>query len=300
METALKFSDKLNSLDLKQISLEKLTELIDGVFHMIPMTRGFIDKGAVLYRARVNKKGKGSFKKFSDFGMAPSKCIEDFGRANEPEERIFYSANNLQLACGEVLQDLKYKFNPNNEFGYTTVSLWEVQRKLHFATLYYSPKVTKFREDIAKFKRKNQDYTKAEKIIKDSIIDVSDIILEFFCEEFAKDNIKSKEDYKISTFYAKRVKETNGFIAPQHDENKFDGIIYPSVAMRYKGDNVALFDTDLDTKIKFKTAFEVVCVDFDFEKADFKSYFKHELKEINKKGELEWNKEVYRPKENRH
>lgn len=300
IETAIKFIDDLSNLDLAKIDLSDLTELIDSIFYIIPMTSGFVEKGTILYRARVNKKNQ-QFGNISELGMPPEKFISKYGRANAPRERIFYSANTSKLACGEVLQNLKYSFNPKNEIGVVTVSLWEVKKRLHFSTLYYSPKVTKFREDIAKFKKGNQDFTKQKGIIKESVIKTQDLILEFFCEEFAKDTIKTPDDYKISTFYTKRVKQANEYVAPQFADNKFDGIVYPSVAMKYKGDNIVLFDSNLDEKIKFKTAFEMICVDFDFQKADFKSYFFHEIKEVKENGDIVWDKDVYQPKkENNH
>lgn len=295
LETAMKFIDDLSNLDLTKIDLANLDKLIDSVFHIIPITSGFVEQGTILFRARVNKKDQ-SFDNVSELGMPPLEFIKKYGRANAPRERIFYSATSSKLACGEVLQNLKYSFNPKREIGIVTVSLWEVKKRLHLSTLYYSEKVAKFREDITKFKNGNKSSIRTDKLIKESVIDTQDLILEFFSEEFAKDSIKAPDDYKISTSYAKRVKQMNDFIALQHSDNKFDGLVYPSVAMKYNGDNIALFDSELDEKINFKTAFKMICVGFDFTKADFNSYYLHEIKEVKGDGGIIWDREIFKPK----
>ena len=119
---------------------------------------------------------------------------------------------------------------------------------------------------------------------------MSDLILEFFCDEFSKNEIKSSYDYKFSVWYMWKLKRMNELIPPELTANKFDGIVYPGVAMGYVGDNIALIADDLDNKIKFKTAFELLCTEFDFENATFKYAKIGELESVDVNGYLSWRK----------
>lgn len=88
----------------------------------------------------------------------------------------------------------------------------------------------------------------------------------------------------------------NDLIAPKYQSEKFDGMLYPSVAMKYKGDNIALFDDDLASKIQFETAFQVVSTNFDFENGNFRTSIMHEIESVDEKGNIKWSKEVWQPR----
>ena len=293
-KTAISLINDLQSLDLRKFTLEDLDEIIDDVFHMIPFGKSYIEIGTDLFRARKSKPNQ-VFNNISELGINKPENITDFGRAHEPHVPVFYCSSNLKLACGEVLQNLKKSFNPKKEMAFTTVSIWETTKRLHLAPVYYSKSVTDVREDARKYKEGNMKYIREKNIINSSTLDVQDLIIEFFCEEFSKIDIKYPDDYKLSVSYANRLKNANDLIAPEYSKERFDGLIYPSVAMKYSGDNVVLFDDNLDKKVKFKTAFQVICVDFDFDKADFKSYFMHEIESVDDKGNIIWSDEVWKP-----
>lgn len=197
------------------------------------------------------------------------------------------------MACCEVLQDLKYSFNLSKEIGLTTVGVWRVLKDLHVAPIYYSDTVCKVREDIAKYKAGNREFMRSKNIVSHSPIDVSDLIMEFFCEEFSKNPIDFPEQYKFSASYARRIKQANSFLAEEHLDKSFNGLIYPSVAYKFKGDNIALFGENLESKIKLETAYKIVCTDFDFDNGRLKSYFLHEIESIDEQGNIQWNKKLY-------
>ena len=291
-ETAIEFIAKLRGLALKDISLKELDELIDGVFHMIPFSLGVIPKDTLLYRARVNKKDK-EFLHLDELTLRKPNDVKSFGRANQPEESIFYCSTNMNLACGEVLQDMKYSFQPKYEAGFATVSVWKVLKDIRVAPIYYSEKVTKVRKDIADYKEGNRKQVRDWNHVSHSTLDVSDLIMEFFCDEFSKSDINYEDDYKFSVSYTRRLQHANTLIAPQHEKERFDGIVYPSVALKFAGDNVALFDDNLYSKIKFETAYEVVCTHFDFEIGSLNSFFLHEIESIDEKGNIVWKKAIY-------
>ncbi|MBU1099797.1 MAG: RES domain-containing protein [Bacteroidetes bacterium] len=287
LKEAINFISKLRDLDLSKISLDELGEMIDNGLKTIPFATGTIPKGQTLFRARVNENDI-SFENISQLGLIPRLKVSDFGRANRPNDAVFYCADNFELSCGEVLQNIKYSSNPKREIGITTVSEWVTMKDLHISPIYYSKNVMEWRKDITEFKKNNSDFIRAKGTIKSKTLDVSDLILEFFCDEFSKSKILTTNDYKFSVWYVMRLKKMNDQIASQHANKKFDGVVYPSVAMKFKGDNIALYDKNLSSKITFKTASEMACADFDFENASFKSFKIRKLDSIGKNGKLNW------------
>ncbi|MCJ7554678.1 MAG: hypothetical protein MUO34_12440 [Ignavibacteriaceae bacterium] len=161
-------------------------------------------------------------------------------------------------------------------------------RTINFTPVFYSEPVLKVRKEVAIFKDSISKYYRSNGLFKAKTLDVSDLILEFFCDEFSRNEISAPYDYKFSVWYMWKLKRMNDLINPKFKENKFDGIVYPGVAMRYKGDNIALIADDLDKKIKFKTAYELLCTEFDFENAIFKYAKIGELESLDTKGNLKW------------
>ena len=291
-EIALDFIEKLRGLTLKDISLNELDELIDEVFHMIPFSLGTIPKDTLLYRARVNEKNK-HFLHLDQLTLRKHEDVKSFGRANQPGESIFYCSTNMNLACGEVLQDMRYSFQPKYEAGFATVSVWKTVEELRVAPIYYSEKAAKVRKDIAAYKEGNRKQVRDWNHVSHATLDVSDLIMEFFCDEFSKSEINNEDDYKFSVSYTRRLQHANTLIAPEYIKEKFDGIVYPSVALKFAGDNVSLFDDELYSKIKFETAYEVLCTHFDFEIGTLNSFFLHEIESIDADNNIVWKKTMY-------
>jgi hypothetical protein len=291
-EIALDFIDKLRGVSLSDISLQELDKLIDDVFHVIPFSEAVIPKDTFLYRARVNKKDE-RFLNLDQLTLRKHEDVKNYGRANQPGESIFYCSTNMNLACGEVLQDMKYAFQPKYEARYATVSVWKTLQAIKVAPLYYSENVAKVRKDIAAFKDGNKKQQREWNKVSHATLDVSDIIMEFFCDEFSKSDIKSENDYKLSVSYTIRLQQANKSIALQYENEKFNGILYPSVALKFVGDNVALFDENLYKKIEFHVAYEVVCTHFDFDIGTLNSFFLYEIESLGSDGNLVWKKNIY-------
>ncbi|MCJ7554679.1 MAG: hypothetical protein MUO34_12445 [Ignavibacteriaceae bacterium] len=112
LEKAKGFINELRNVDLVNTSLEEIDNLINSVFKYIPFPTGSINKGEILFRARVNKNEIG-FENISQLGLKrrDRDLDSDYGRANRPTESIFYCSNNFGLACAEVLHNLKDSFN---------------------------------------------------------------------------------------------------------------------------------------------------------------------------------------------
>lgn len=287
LENATNFIKKLKAIDLVNVSFEDIDNLINTFFELIPFATGSIAKGETLFRARINDNEKG-FKSISELGLKPKELVTDFGRANRPNESVFYCSNNFGLACGEVLHNLMDARDRRDKLIITSVSEWETLIDLHITPVFYSEAIMKMREEVAAFKNNISYYFRSKGLFKTETLDVSDLILEFFCDEFSKNIIKTPNDYKYSVWYVWKLKRGNDLIHQKFNKNKSDGVVYPGVAMNYKGDNIALFDSDLETKIKFKTAYELICTNFEFENSKF-SYAKiRAMDSFDINGKLKW------------
>lgn len=289
---AIRKVDQLKSLDLSTKSDDEIKDLINSYFNIIPFTSGTIPAGSELFRARLNQNDQ-PYNSIEDIYAPPAQVVKGYGRVNKPGERIFYSASNFKLAAVEVIQDFKYSFNPKQEVAFLTIGIWRTMVDLHVASIIHDPKIHELREDIKKDYKSNQDLL-FNGMIKNETALASNILLQFFAEEFTKADIKGDYEYKISNFYISSLREANNHIAPQFQSEKFDGIDYPSVAMKYKGNNQALFIDSVDDKLEFTNAIEVICSNMDFDKGDFLLGILHEAESIEE-GKIIWKKELYRP-----
>lgn len=288
---AVRKVDSLKIVDLSTITDLELSKLINSYFNIIPFTSGKVPAGTELFRARVNF-NKEPFDLVTDIYTPPSHLIKKYGRANKPGERIFYSASNFKLAAFEVIQDLKHSFNPSREVAFLTIGIWKTKVDLHLACILDDPKIHKLRQDIHDSFQANQKILFNGNISTDTAIS-NNILLQYFAEEFIKSEIRGDFDYRVSNFYISSLRQANGFVAPRYSSEKFDGVNYPSVAMKYKGDNQALFIESADNKLEFVNAIQVICANLDFENGDFMPGILHEAETI-KDGRITWKREIYR------
>jgi hypothetical protein len=291
-EDALKYIQELNSIDLNNITEDELNNIIDDKFPIIPIHSAKIRAGTRLYRARVNK-GDEAFDKVKDIFIPPVHKIDKYGRANSPQDQIFYCSANIELAVFEVLQNLKYSLSPKMEVAFLTIGIWETLEELHVANIINSPILHTLRPDLL------THYEEVKKIIDKNnlpqdVITSDNLIGQFFTEQFIKSDIKSENDYKFSVLFVKKIRQMNEVIAEHYKADKFDGINYPSVAMKYKGDNQALFLETATNKIKLVNTLHITASNFDFENGTFVHGVIHEAESINN-GDVLWKKEIYKP-----
>lgn len=292
---AIKYISELELLDLRQISDEELENKIDNYFKLIPYTGATIPVGVELFRARINV-GDNPFDKVKDIYIPPTDLITEYGRANRPNEQIFYSASNFKQASFEVIQNLKYSIAPDRQVVFLTIGIWRVKEELHLTNIINSPVLHSLRQDIVEAFTHNQKLLN-NGILKEDIVNANNLISQFFSDQFTKDKIKSHHDYKISAFYVRRLKAMNKLIADKHQSAKFDGVNYPSVAMKYKGDNQAIFIESATKKLELVNTIQVLCGNLNFDRGDFLPGVLHEAESIID-GIIKWKSEIYTPKTN--
>lgn len=295
-EQAIEHLNTLKALDLNAITDEELEALFHSLFHIMPYSSGKIAEGAMLYRCRVNEQ-KRPYEEVKEIFVPPASVITSHGRANKPNEQIFYAAFNSLLAINETVNGLKnvdalsydsIKKYPDLQAGiaFLTVGEWRIKKPLHVATIIDSPKLHSLRKDIL------QSYEALQALLnngtlKPETVSSQNLLSQFFADEFTKDPIKSSSDYKFSSMYTSSLRMANTYISEAHKNQRFDGINYPSVANRYEGDNVALFTESLLDKLEIVRAFQVVCTQIDFSTGQCQAYVLSESKKIEN-GVIHW------------
>jgi len=289
---ALEQIKMLEALDLATIDFQDLENLINAKFPIIPYNAGIIKEGNLLFRARINEEIE-PYNTFQDIYVKAAEKIQNYGRAHKPHERIFYSASNFKLASLEVLQSFKTSIDVKSKVAFLTVGVWRVKEDLHIASIIDSKALHEIRKDIAGFYSENQKLLNNGNLT-DDIVKANNLICQFFSDQFTKKDIKSEHDYKISAFYTSTLRKMNSFVAKKYYRERFDGINYPSVANKYRGDNQALFIESADKKLELINALQVVCSNFNFDEGTFVPGIMHEA-EIIGEGKIRWKAEIYRP-----
>lgn len=238
-----------NKVDLDRISPIFLRDELNRYFPTIPVGLLDIKKGTKLFRGRVHKGGK-SYKKVENFSYTPHadklKCRE-FGRCNLPMQSLFYCSNNLDTAQMEcICKDLK------NKIWFLSFGEWEVQEDLLVADIILN-EIEEIKTTAPDKKREHvlnlikQDLTEEE-------FEYVKMILDFFGKQFAKTNIPTHMHYQYSVYLTDRLFEIV-------EKNKpVDGLQYPSIPMRYQGNNIVLKPSVIDNhKLKLIKTYEMVC-----------------------------------------
>jgi hypothetical protein len=282
---AIRYVKEIESMDLKRIDYCDLEKKIYQYFPIFPFNSAGIPVNTLLFRARLCV-GDMPFDRLDEISVPPEKLITKFGRANKPGESIFYCASNLKLAAFETVQHLKESLTTRNGNVFITLGIWRVIKPLHVAPIIHSPILHQVRKDIAKAFREHQDLMNLG-ILKQKTITSHQIVSQFYADQFTKENIRSHDDYKISALFANSLHRANNDIATEFLSERYDGVNYPSVATRYKGDNQAIFIEALSTKMEFHKAIHLMCRNFNFVTGEFEAFVPHETIGI-KNGTFKW------------
>lgn len=278
IEKVEKFIAELKALDLSKISVEDLKTLIEDNIPIINYGEVFWDSRYYIFRVRRNfKNGYEPYKSLCNIGLPPASHTP-FNRANNEFQPVFYGSHQGDLSLFESCQNIpeENRFEPQN----FTMGIWKVKEnmKLRLVPIIDSETVHQNREDLKNLSHKQQLLSN-KGFTNEKVIAYNKLVSKFFADEFAKANIKNSAEYKISSYFSTAVREMNNF---SHD--KFDGIIYPSVAYKFKGENVAIFPESLH-KLEPVKCLSVVAYNFKFEERTL-------VKGILAKGKVLENEEI--------
>lgn len=257
--TIFEFVDLIKKADLSKLSYRKIKSIIVNNEIQFPYITTLIRKGQFIERGRLNENGVFYSSEFEVSYRTDLGNIREFGRANEPYRSRFYGtlmSNEIPFPRHVLFSEIDKKYNniPDDNYeSVITVGRWEVKEDFEVADVCFSEKYfesaeVKDRYDLWLDKIKGSELDEKQYLE----------LLTFFSDEFAKSDIKSHHDYKLSSIYSDYA-----ILA-----NKLNGLLYPSVKVNYKGNNIVLTPEAVD---KYLELVEV-------------AMFKYEVKE--KKGSL--------------
>lgn len=246
--------EDLKALDLRTVDFTVLKDKIHSAFRNVPMVHAKIPAGTMLYRARLFPQNSDPYSKVTDIGVPPNEVVTSFGRANKPNEPLFYASSNIELAMNEICRD--YRINLKDyQVRFAVVGEWRVKsgHDISVSNLCYNSKAQTNRDDLKKAKAITEALLKNKPDGKSSLpekaIIGTSMLLEFFSDEFAKENIRSEYDYKISAAYMDLLMDFSRDI--------IQGVNYPSVATNFAGDNIVLTKKCFEDKLELLRAFVV-------------------------------------------
>jgi hypothetical protein len=239
---------------------DNLRDEFRSTFLSIPFFPIVVKKGTILFRGRKPLLfTEGPFGKLSELGIKPREKVNTFGRANTPDQAVFYSSTTPETVVREIAQwyindagraqDLISRnimqtgFSPVTQLF--TLTNWECKEDLVVSSLLFTDKGLQRNPSFHEFDQKRKIVTQDQ---NENVVKSFNLILDFFCKQFGREDIKDDEEYKFSAYYANEVFD---FVDPRI---KFDGLIYSSVANNFEGENIVLTEESFKNKVKFKGA----------------------------------------------
>ncbi|OGS69812.1 MAG: hypothetical protein A3F91_10750 [Flavobacteria bacterium RIFCSPLOWO2_12_FULL_35_11] len=233
---------QLKSIDLRDISYQKLASLFQLGKHSLPFTTAIVPKETAIERGRINHNGEIFHSENEISYRTDIENIKKFGRANSPFQSRFYGAipsEDIKHARVILFTELceEYRCEPVKYVDTTvTVGRWTVIEEFEVAQMafderyFVSEEIKKIRDNwITKLSQNN-----------DIPLEQFQKTLEFFSAEFAKPDIKHTDDYKLSCLYTDFAIHSAGL----------KGIFYPSCRADYKGYNIVVTPEIVEKKLR--------------------------------------------------
>ncbi len=225
---------ELRNCDLSRVTYQKVFFTLLTKFKLIPVTSALLKAGHHVERARINESNQIFYSEKDISYRTDFKNITKFGRANFPGQSLFYGAIKSQhiehpriinlLETSEILRSADK--TTDTEFT-ITVGKWRILQDIEVMENVFSKHTILTMPQVKDSYEHHLNNAKAD--MPDRIEDVK-FVLEFFSDEFAKKEIKTNDDYKISVAYTELAINYRGLA----------GVTYPSVRTDYQGFNVAL------------------------------------------------------------
>ncbi len=241
------------SKNLPSTNFEDLKLLLDKGLYSVFVGRT-IRKGMSICRGRSHIGGPAFFLSEKDISYISSPEVlgrmNYFGRANMPFQSIFYGSlpsgeipviySTPVFECSSVLREKCTGESSREEI--ITCGVWKVVKDFDVVELVFSTdaiKNSRYVQERFEF-YKNELNNMPDNNMRDHSLEV----LTFLSDEFAKKEISSPEEYKISSAYSNLI-WTKLAIA---------GILFPSVQSEYRSLNIALQPEAVDKYLKFDSA----------------------------------------------
>lgn len=197
----------------------------------IPFPSVIVPKGSYLFRSRAHTKGEAFFRNIEDISYRQDLIyIEDFGRANEPNQSIFYCSDSHVVAFVET--SILTKQNSRLPSDTITTGIWKVQEDFRIGAIISNDEIRGLNSTM---KGLETEFRKLTEVYRNEGTDGHIKILDLFSKEFTRNSHGDNTKYIVSCAFANYVYE-------EINQNNLQvgGIMYPSTLYPEKGMNLAL------------------------------------------------------------
>lgn len=231
---------KLKIIDLNSIdAYESINKIIKEDLVQIAIPSKIFEPGLRLHRC-CNNIDDEVFQTIERLSFRQDvKNIKEFGRANEPNQSIFYCADVRPTAISETSKAFRGENYKDIDEISITSSHWESIKELKLTLIIGNKNAQEKNELINHFKIDIEDFTK--EIFQNDSVKVFEI-LNFISDEFACNTMGNTNYYKISCAFAQLAFESS------------DGIVYPSLQRQFEGLNFAIKPDSVKEKLRFINA----------------------------------------------
>jgi hypothetical protein len=261
IEEIQKAIQTIKELDIKSVEIDSIKELLKPILKGFVVNTPKFKPGLTLYRGRYFETKPTNV---CDLTYPPKEYIKSNQRVNRAGHPVFYCSTDREVLFFE-LTDVK----PKDKI---VVSKWETTEELLVNNVGY----TRTCFSNLKSNRESQTWGEIKKEI--NIPETNDLVNEFLSQEFTKIVPAGKEDlYKISIAIAEKL----------FSDDRFDGLLYPTISMKANADNLALKPRYIDEK---KIAIKMV----EYIQIDTKEDFKYKITVLDfansfkEDGTIEW------------
>lgn len=228
---------ELRSLDLCKYPHEEIVSLLTQI-DRLPMLLTILHPGRLVIRGRVYNDGE-DFTSIQSHSYNPFPKKE-YQRANIPNQSMFYGAVTSDiaeepLARITILTEVGNTLSDKVEKEKVMFSAWEVIDDISLFSIIQTKH----------YQTPNKLIKKLEERFNNEFVDMQALkFLDFIASEFAKSDTAEDYNYMISAIFSACV----------CNDEKFDGIYYPSVRTTGAGMNVAILPEAVDAKMRFLRA----------------------------------------------
>lgn len=247
-KTLEKITSELRNADLSKVSYQKVFYTLLNDLKLIPFVTAKLKAGHHIERARLNEPNQIFYSEKDISYRTDFENIKKYGRANFPGQSLFYGAIKTEhidhprivnlLETSEMYRTADRKTDA--EFV-MTVGKWRIKQDFEVVESVFN------KHNIATSPQIKASYEyhleKIKKEIPDRLDDI-EFLLEFFSDEFAKKEIKTDSDYKVSVAYTELAINFKNLA----------GVTYPSVRTDYQGFNVALVMPAVENFLELEVA----------------------------------------------
>ena len=229
-----KIIQELCSLDLSKYPHEKIVSLLMQIGEL-PVLLTILHPGRLVIRGRVYNDGE-DFTSIQSHSYNPLPKKE-YQRANIPNQSMFYGAvtsdvTEEPLARITILTEVGNTLSDKVEKEKAMFSAWEVIDDISLFSIIQTKH----------YQTPNKLIKKLEERFNNEFVDMEALkFLDFIASEFAKSDTAKDYYYMISAIFSALV----------CNDEKFDGIYYPSVRTAGAGMNVAILPEVVDAEMRF-------------------------------------------------